>query len=137
MPIEYVIEVRLRRVVATVRGTMTDADVFGYQQDVWSLSEVEGFDEIVDMTHVEHVDLPMPSGERMRALAELSAEMDVVTASRFAIVAPGDFAYGLARMYGTYRSIDRRSTKEVRVFRSMAEAVAWLDEARGDETDSP
>lgn len=132
MAIEYVIEVTLRRVVATVRGTMTDADVFGYQQEVWSLPEVEGFDEIVDMTHVEHVDLPTPSGERMRALAELSAEMDVVIASRFAIVAPGDFAYGLARMYGTYRSIDRRTTKEVRVFRSMAEALAWLDESRDD-----
>jgi hypothetical protein len=30
MAIEYVIETTVRRVVATVRGTMTDADVFGY-----------------------------------------------------------------------------------------------------------
>ncbi len=130
MPITYQIERSRRRVIATVRGTMTDADVFGYQRDVWLRPEVEGFDEIVDMTHVEHVELPVPSGERMRELASLSAEMDARASSRFAIVAPGDFAYGLARMYGAYRSFDRRSTKEVRVFRSMDEAVAWLDETR-------
>ncbi|MCI0453232.1 MAG: hypothetical protein L0Z51_12775 [Candidatus Latescibacteria bacterium] len=133
MPIEYVIEVHLRRVVATVHGTLTEHDVFGYQRNVWTHPEIAGFDEIVDMTYVEHVDLPTPSGERMRALAELSAEMDAVTSSRFAIVAPGDFAYGLARMYGTYRALDERSTKEVRVFRSMQDAMAWLEEERNAE----
>jgi hypothetical protein len=130
MPIDFVIEITLRRVVATVRGTLTDQDVFGYQRGVWSRPEVIGFDEIVDMTYVEHVELPTPSSERMRALADLSAEMDAAARSRFAIVAPGDFAYGLARMYGTYRTLDERSTKEVRVFRSMEEAVAWLEEER-------
>ena len=130
MPIDYVIDVNLRRVVATAHGTLTDADVFGYQRAVWSHPEVVGFDEIVDMTGVEHIDLPTPSGERMRALAALSAAMDDVAPSRFAIVAPTDAVFGLARMYGAYRQSESRSTKEVRVFRSMEDARAWLGEDR-------
>jgi hypothetical protein len=30
-------------------------------------------------------------------------------------------------MYSTYRELDPRSTKAVRVFRTMDEALAWLD----------
>jgi hypothetical protein len=132
MPIQYRIHTELRRVVATAHGTLTETDVFGYQKAVWSRAEVAGFDEIVDMTAVEHVDLPVPSAERLRALAALSSAMDAI-ASRFAIVAPGDLAYGLGRMYGAYRGLDRRSKKEVRVFRSFDEAVTWLEEARSAE----
>lgn len=131
MPIQYRIHIELRRVIATAHGTLTDADVFGYQNEVWSRDDVAGFDEIVDMTHVEHVQLPVPSAERLRALASLSSSMDA-TSARFAIVAPGDLAYGLGRMYGAYRGLDRRSKKEVRVFRSLEEAVSWLGEARSE-----
>lgn len=133
MPIAYQIDVELRRVVATAHGTLTDADVFGYQHEVWSRADVAGFDELVDMTRVDHVEIPMPSAERLRTLAATSAEMDAAGSSRFAIVAPGDLAYGLGRMYGVYREIDQRSKKEVRVFRSLDEAVAWLDETRNAE----
>jgi hypothetical protein len=133
MPIEYRIHTDLRRVIATVHGTLTDAEVFAYQREVWSRAEVAGFDEIVDMTAVEHVDLPVPSGERLRTLAATSAEMDAAGSSRFAIVAPGDLAYGLGRMYGVYREIDQHSKKEVRVFRLLEEAIAWLDETRSAE----
>lgn len=129
MPIQFRIDTESRRVVATAHGTLTDTDVFGYQYDVWSRAEVAGFDEIVDMTHVEHVQLPVPSAERLRALSSLSSTMDA-TPAKFAIVAPGDLAYGLGRMYSAYRGLDRRSKKEVRVFRSLEEAVSWLDQPK-------
>lgn len=129
MPISYRIDRNARRVIATASGILTDEDVFGYQRDAWSRADVTGFDEIVDMTDVNNVELPVPSSDRMRALAAESADMDTPRASRFAIVAPGDLAYGLGRMYAVYRETDRRSTKTVRVFRTMDDAVAWLDEA--------
>jgi hypothetical protein len=131
MPITFRIDTEHRRVIATATGTLTDQDVFGYQRDVWSRPEIAGFDELVDVTGVEHVELPLPAGERMRELASMSSAMDADRPSRLAIVAPGDFAFGLGRMYGAYRESDRRSTKEVRVFRTTAEALAWLEEARG------
>lgn len=133
MPIAYRIDTTRRRVVATASGVLTDDDVFGYQREVWSRADVAGFDEIVDMTGVDNIELPVPSSDRMRALASESAAVDGPFLSRFAIVAPGDLAYGLGRMYSVYRETDPRTTKEVRVFRTMEEAVSWLDEGRRAE----
>jgi hypothetical protein len=77
------------------------------------------------MTPVEHIALE--STERVRELARLSAGMDPrASASRFAIIAPTDLAFGLGRMYETYRGLDDRSTKRVGVFRSRDEALAFL-----------
>ena len=130
MPIDYKIDTVQRRVVATAYGTLTDADVFDYQRAVWSRADVAGFDEIVDMRAVKIVELPRPGGERLRELAATSASMDPQTSSRFAIVAPDDLAFGLGRMYAAYRDVERRSTKEVRVFRTTEEAIVWLDEGK-------
>jgi len=112
--------------LAKGHGTLTDQGIFGYQRDVWSLPEVGGYDELVDMTQVE--DIALPSTERVRALASLSADMDAPSrTSRFAIVAPSEFAFGLGRLYEILRTHDDRRTKVVRVFRSLDEAKAFLD----------
>lgn len=125
MPIEYTIDHGRRLVMATGRGTLTSDDIFNYQQQVWSLPEVSGYDELMDMTNVERIDLR--SVDRIKRLAELSASMDpAAVQSKFAIVAPGDYAFGLGRMYESYRRLEGRSTKQVGVFRSMEEAQAFL-----------
>jgi hypothetical protein len=125
MPIKYRIVHEQRLVAAKAHGILTGEEVFGYQGDVWSRPEVAGYDELVDMTEVENIALP--STGRVRELAGLSAENDArSTTSRFAIVAPGDFAFGLGRLYEIFRSLDDRSTKKVSVFRSLDDALAFL-----------
>jgi hypothetical protein len=125
MPITYRVHHNARLVVAAGQGILTDADVFGYQQDVWSRTDVAGYDELVDMTQVTQIALPSP--DRVRELAKLAARMDdTESKTRFAIVAAADVAFGLGRMFQSYRELDRRSTKEVGVFRTMEEALAFL-----------
>lgn len=125
MPIEYTIDHTRRLVMATGRGTLTGEDIFGYQKDVWSRPEVSGYNELMDMTDVEKIDLR--SVEHIKRLAELSASMDTTASqSKFAIVAPGDYAFGLGRMYESYRRLEGRSTKQVGVFRSHGEAMEFL-----------
>jgi hypothetical protein len=100
-------------------------DVFGYQRTVWSRADVQGYNELLDMRAVEGID--MPSVDNMRALAQLSASMDIpATSSKFAIVATSDEAFGLSRMYETYRHLEDKSTKQVAVFRTLTEAYAYL-----------
>jgi hypothetical protein len=126
MPIEYRIDHERRAVFAAGRGTMTDTDVFGYQHDVWSRPEVVGYHEVMDMTDVEAI--AAPSAGRVRDLAVFSAEMDApAVASKFAIVAPGNVAFGFGRMFAAYRESNPRSKKEVGVFRSMDAALKWLE----------
>jgi hypothetical protein len=119
-----------------VRGTLTDQEIFGYQLEVWSRPEVRGYDELIDMSAVEHIALP--SSDRARQLSSLSAAMDArARSSKLAIVAPEDLAFGLGRMYQAYRSLNEQSTKTVGVFRSLPDAVAWLGiEDRGPARDN-
>jgi hypothetical protein len=125
LPIQYHIDTERSLVAARANGVLTDADIFGYQREVWSRPEVAGFDELVDMTAVEQIDLP--SQDRVRDLALISAAMDNPSRpARFAIVAPGRLAYGLGRMYQAYREMDEHSHKTVGVFRTLPEAWAYL-----------
>lgn len=130
--IVYQIDHDRRLVVAQGRGVLTGQDIFEYQREVWSRPDVAGYSELVDMTAVERID--MASTDRIRELAFLSASMDPPSSrSRFAIVAPTDEAFGLGRMYQAYRRMEDRTTKEVSVFRSLEDAMAFL----GVEGDPP
>ncbi len=128
MPIQHRIDHERRIVFATGHGEMTDEDLFRYQREVWSDPALAGYDEVVDMSDVTSI--PVASGRRAPELAEFAARMDAPgTSARLAIVAPSDFVYGMARMYATYRGMQSGGTKQVEVFRSMAEAMAWLGRA--------
>ncbi len=125
MPIKYWIDHARRLVWAVGHGTLTDQDVFGYQGEVWARPDVAGYSELIDMSAVGAIALP--SAARVRDLAGLSAGMDGRGhASKFAIVAPSDLAFGLGRMYATYRGLEAGSKKQVGVFRSLGEAWAFL-----------
>jgi hypothetical protein len=127
MSIEYHIDHGRRLVLVNASGKLTPEDFFNYQRNVWSLPEVRGFNELVDMSKVEEI--LSPTFERISELAKLSANMDDNTIStKFAIVAPDTFAYGMGRLYEVFRNVNPRSTKKVRVFRSMQEAIDWIEE---------
>lgn len=133
MPIESSIDHERRLVVARAHGIVTDADIFGYQNTVWSRTDVAGYDELVDMSAVERI--AVESVDRVRELASTSAHMDVPSTSKLAIIAPQDVAYGLGRMYATYREMDERSTKQVEVFRTAGEALAFLGVSELEESE--
>lgn len=125
VPISFEIDREKRLVSARATGVLTHDDLIGYQDDAWSSDEVMGFDEIVDMSSVEQI--AFESSRRVSELASLAAQKDLKgDPSRLAIVAPSLEAYGLARMYQTYRETAPRSTRTVRVFRSLTEAQEWL-----------
>jgi hypothetical protein len=125
MPLEYRIRHDLRLVWAEAHGILLAEDLFEYQRTVWGRPDVQGYHELVDMSGV--ADIPAPSPEGIRALAALSAAMDPpFPGSKFAIVAADDLAFGLGRMYQTHRELTGTSSKEVAVFRSLPEALAWL-----------
>ena len=132
MPLDYRIDRERRIVFATATRTLSDEDVFAYQREVWSRGDLAGYDEIVDVGLAE--DLVVSSGDRVRALADLASAMDVPGASsRLAIVAPQDLAYGFARMFETYRTMNQSGVKVVSVFRSMQAALDWLGLERPGE----
>lgn len=125
MPLEYQIDHERRLVAVRGIGPLCHADFFAYQRDVWSRPEVQGYNELVDMRDAEIQ--TTPSADELRQLAMLSAAMDLPTQpSRLAIVATQDLAFGLGRMYEVYRELSTGGTKEVKVFRRLEDACAFL-----------
>ena len=125
MPVTYEIDHGQRLVIATPHGVLIDADIFRYQQEVWSRADVKGYDELIDMNGVSEIEFI--STKRVAFLADLSASMDPpALVSKLAIIATTDLHYGLARMYETYRETAKQGTKAVRVFRNRSEALQWL-----------
>ena len=125
MPIAHRVDHKLRLVVAVGYGTVTAEDLFAYQREVASRPDAAGYDEVVDMTPVIHI--AAEESPRARDLASLAASTDrPEVRTRFAIVAPTDLAFGLGRMYQSYRENEPRTTKQVAVFRTMEEACRFL-----------
>ena len=126
MPLEYDVDHERRLVRVTAIGVITPETLFGYQKHVWSDPAVADYDELVDMSSVGHVEAPSPSN--VSALAGFSAKMDGNTRpTKLAIVTPDDLRFGLGRMYQAYREMKPGSNKEVAVFRTLADALAWLE----------
>ncbi len=125
MPISYRIDHERRLVVAAGHGTLTEQDVLGYQSEVWSRADVAGYDELVDMSDVKRIEVS--SAGQVRHLASMAAEMPSSRSrSKFAIVAPTDIAFGLGRMFQTFRALEDGGTRNVEVFRSREEAMEFL-----------
>ena len=125
MSIAVQIDHERKLVLGRCYGQLKDEEVFNYQMCVWSRPDVAGFNELVDVTEVN--DIGQFSVNRVRDLAMTAADMDHhATSTRFAIVAPEDLAFGIGRMFETYREMEKGSTKDVGVFRTVAEAFEFL-----------
>jgi precorrin-3B methylase len=125
MPLAFRLDRESHVIVAAGYGTLTDQQVFDYQHQIASREDTIGYDELVDVTHVKEI--ASLSTDRLRELAAVTAAADSSReSSRLAIVAPGDLAFALSRMFQTHRELDARSRREVGVFRTTKEALAFL-----------
>ena len=89
-----------------LRQIILQSDGFGAERELWDLTACS-----FSLT-----------SEQMQGLAEL-AKSKQHHPSRTAIVADGDVAYGLSRLYAVYR---RNAGNETSVFRTEDDARLWL-----------
>jgi len=127
MPIEFEIDHARRLVIARAKGVFTDADAFGYQRDAWCRPDVVGYSELVDMTEVEGISIPLPAGPRIQQLAVTAARQDPsALSSKFAIRRPRQ---PRLRSGPAVSDLSRDGSPEherSRVFRTIAEALEFL-----------
>jgi hypothetical protein len=103
-------------------GPLGDEDLVKYAQRMAGNPAIPpAHDELIDLRRVEEADV---QSHTLRRIAELFGGADRnPERSRVALVASDDVSYGLSRMYQAFRS---RSPLDLRVFRDMGEARAWL-----------
>jgi len=125
MPLEHRIDHAQRIVLVRCWGEISDTEIFTYQGEVWSRPGVAGYDELVDLTAVET--LQVSSSARSEDLARVASAMDQPGGeSRFAIVVESGISLQLAQRYAAQRSELARGRKVVQLFPRLEPALAWL-----------
>ncbi len=130
MPAIHEVDHKLRLITTTWSGVADDqelrAALVKYQQEVKNRPELRSYHELVDFTKTSSFKLT-PKG--LTNLAGIASQTDVKgIKTRLAIVVDMPLAYGMGLTYETYRGLVSKSTKEVRVFKTHREALAWLDD---------
>ena len=104
-------------------GVLSDEDVRAMVMAAIAHSEAEGLiGALVDLTKVENMDT---SQDAVKSAAATNRRSTSLQGLRFAVVAPEDIAFGLARMYELLRD-DEGSTH---VFREYEAALRWLEDS--------
>ena len=128
MPALHNIDEELRIITTIWSGEATDSDLIEallkYQQDIRTQDDYCSYHEIVDFSEAGDFKL---STKGLRTLVQIAAGGDVrEIGTRLAIIVSSPFAYGLARMYETYRSFVPSVSKEVRIFKNLSDAREWI-----------
>lgn len=118
MPHKLRIDVALRTVFTTPFGVVTDRDAREHVEDLRNHPDFEAdFNQLFDARGVTSVEL---SGACLREIAAMRLFGE---GSLRALVVTAEVAFGLARMFEMLRG---DAPDEVRVFRDIDEARAWL-----------
>ena len=116
MPVQYSID-RARRIVFTTwNGKVSFEQLRAYLHDLSTDPGFDpSFDQLIDLSEAAEIQLNYDTLMAIREVDPFSAE------SKRAMVAPGDVAYGLGRMYEALKG------GGFTVFRDMETAAAWLE----------
>ena len=124
MPITYTIHPHLGLVVTRFTGRVSDEEfVELYQRMLYDDDYVLGTNELADLRDTVDLDL---SALALRRVEEITRQRYAGSDASFrtAIIAPRDQSYGVGRMYEVFAE---EGPENVRVCRSEADGLAWLD----------
>ena len=122
MPISYLIDPARQIVRTTATGTLTDDDIMDMKRRLAADAAFRpGMRELSDVCAVTELRVTPLGVRRMLAVDAEHAAREA--GHRLAIVASQDEVFGMARMY---EMLSTDNSSPVGVFRTYAEAVAWL-----------
>ncbi|HTR02678.1 MAG TPA: STAS/SEC14 domain-containing protein [Thermoanaerobaculia bacterium] len=123
MPITYRIDRQRGRIVTTCSGSVTLRDVMAHFDALEKDPERPArLDVLLDLTDQESI----PVTPQMQAAADRVGLVTDLVFGNCAVVATGESLFGMARMFEV---LARGHFAAIRTFRSMREAVEWLDAA--------
>jgi len=120
--IEYAIDPQRQLVTVTVPGHVAPHELLDLLERLANDTAVTGLDRLFVCLNGS---LELISNQDIKQLAERGTELWGKGDFHTAIVAARDIEFGIARMIATRR---QRPTGLLRIFRSITDAKAWLDE---------
>lgn len=119
MPVFYKIDKERRLVLSSASGVFSRVEAAAHMERLQKDPDFDpSYSQIADFSQVTKIDL---QAQDVRELAQRSI---FSTQSRRALIAPGDTAYGLARMFGMLR--ENQGEMGIGIFRTLEEALDWV-----------
>ncbi len=105
--------------ISSAAGVLSRADAAAYMEKLLKDPDFDpSYSQIADFTQVTKIDVTAQD------VHELAQKSIFSTQSRRAFIAPGEAAYGLARMFGILR--ETQGEMGISVFRTLEEALDWV-----------
>ena len=122
MPISYYIDADRNLIVTEADGILTNDDLYEHRRKILRDPAFRpGMRELADTLSVERHEMSI---EGIQRLVELqNANETLMGEYRLAIVTDSELAFGMARVY---QALTIESLTQVRVFKDIQEADAWL-----------
>jgi len=128
MPAKHDIDINKKLIITKWDGIATDNDFINalkeYQKNIQSKSECKGFNEVFDCTGITKIKITTNGLRGIGSIASRSDKNNLKT--KLAFIVSSNLAFGLVRMYEALRSFEKKSTKEIRVFKVQKEAFEWV-----------
>jgi hypothetical protein len=127
MPARHEVDDVHRLIITTWEGDAVDVEfvdaLIKYQQDIQVNPNYSDYNEVANFCGVTSIKLT-PKG--LKTIGSIAAKTDSVKNScKLALVVCSGVAFNLARIYASYRNVQKKSTKEIRIFKDEVDAIAW------------
>lgn len=129
MPANHHIDNQSQLIITTWEGDACDIEfiqaIKNYQNTIQNHPDYIHYNEVVNFSNLSGIKL---TTEGIQKIGEIASNTDTEDAHRkLAIIVSSNLAYGLARMYETYRSFSKKACKEIRIFKNEQDALNWVE----------
>ena len=129
MPVSYTIDADAKLIRTKCSGNLTLQEVLNHFRELRNDPACPDYLDVrLDLTEVT----TLPESQQLRAVGyEIGRVREKVRFGLCAAIAPGDALFGMLRVF---EAITEGFFRQLAVFRTAAEADAWLDSNRGSGT---
>ena len=130
MPANHHIDHKNKLIVTRWEGIARDFELINafkkYQQEIQNHPDHMDYNEILDLRTISSNQVTI---DGIRNIALIASQTDRDESNRkLAFIVDSNLAYGLARMYETYRKFGRHGDKKIRVFKNEKNAFEWVQQ---------
>ena len=129
MPANHQIDNNKQLIITTWEGDAHDNEfieaIKTYQKDIQNIPDYINYNEVVDLSKVTSFKLTTDGIINIGKIASSTDRNETV--KKLALIVNSRLAYGLCRMYETYRSFSKKSNKVIRVFKNKKDALEWIE----------
>ncbi len=130
MPVKHDIDIDAKLLVTSWEGVAIDTEFIealkNYQKNIQSDSAHLGFNEIVDLTKMTKIKITLQGLKNISSIALLTDNNNI--RSKLAFIVSSKRAFSLVKLYSAYRSLGKKSSKEINVFTNEKDAFEWVSQ---------